>query len=301
MTSSLSRALLASPVPFDALPAQVVAALPLDLSFTVPSHVSNRLMVKRTSNGVEQPPVPATLVRDDVVSGLQHFMAQMPPLAPGETVKYSPVLSRVGMVIQAFAPRSTLGVQAPPAGPQLAPPSSTDLPRFEWASEFLGAFTVQMKPPESFGDGPDGMHMTYMMASGEVRGPKLNGKTRGGDWVLLRRDGVAIGDSRVTFEMDDGALVLARYSGIIDTGPDGYDRAQRNEFDPAPPAVMTPQFVTSHPSWLWLNRLQCIALGRADTPNLIARLDIYAIRVGQPRASSGLPRISGASLIGDVH
>jgi hypothetical protein len=283
ITSSLSRALLASPVPFDALPAQVAAALPLDLSFTVPSHVSNRLMVKRTSNGVEQPPVAATLVRDDPVAGVQQYLAQMPPLAPGEMVQYAPVLSRVGMVIQAFSPRSTRGVEVPPALPEIAPPSCTGMPRYDWNPEFLGAFTVQMKPPESFGDGPDGMHLTYRMESGEIRGPRLNGKTRGGDWIVLRRDGVAIGDSRVTFEMDDGALLLARYSGMIDTGPDGYERALRNEFAPSPPVVMTPTFVTSHPRWLWLNRLQCIAVGRADTQKLQAKLDIYAIRVGQAR------------------
>ena len=60
-------------------------------------------------------------------------------------------------------------------------------------------------------------------------------------------------------------------------------------------------FVTSHPNWLWLNRLQCLAVGRVTMADLLVRFDLYAIRVGQPLLSSGLPRVDDAALIGDVH
>jgi hypothetical protein len=224
----------------------------------------------------------------------------MPPLAPDETAEYWPVVSRSGLVVEKLPARSTRGIQPTPS--DIAPAPPTAVPRYQWASEFLGAFTVQLiKPPESFGPGPDGMHITYYIESGEIRGPKINGKVRGGDWMLLRHDGVGVAESRITYETGDGALLLSRYYGILDLGPDAYQRAQRNEFDPAPPLVLAPQFITSHPNWLWLNRLQCLAVGRADMVDLIVRLDIYAIRAGQPLPSSGLPRVDGPHLIGDIH
>ena len=186
--------------------------------------------------------------------------------------------------------------------PDTAQDAPTAVPRYQWASEFLGAFTVKLiNPPELFGPGPDGMHITYYIESGEIHGPKINGKVRGGDWMVLRHDGVGVAESRITYETDDGALLLSRYYGIFDLGPDGYQRAVRNEFEPVPPLVLAPQFITSHPNWLWLNRLQCLAVGRATMADLIVRLDIYAIRTGQPLPSSGLPRVDASALIGDIH
>ena len=46
-------------------------------------------------------------------------------------------------------------------------------------------------------------------------------------------------------ETDDGALLLSRYYGIFDLGPDAYERALRNEFAPVPPLVLAPQFFAS--------------------------------------------------------
>ncbi len=300
-----SRTLADLPVPFEALPAEVPADVPLDLSFVVlPGHRSNILVVERSSNGRELPPVRGWPDSEDPSTGAQLFRAQMPPLAADELIRYSPVVTRAGLVVQRMPSRSTRGVRAPAvtAAFETPPPSPMAVPRYSWASEFLGALTVQLiNPPESFGPGPDGMRITYYIESGEIHGPKINGKVRGGDWVVLRRDGVGVAESRITYETDDGALLLSRYYGIFDLGPDGYERAVRNEFDPVPPLVLAPQFITSHPNWLWLNRLQCLAVGRATMADLTVRLDIYAIRAGQPLPSSGLPRGDATGLIGDVH
>lgn len=302
---SPSRALADPPLPFEALPSQVGAARPLDLSFTVsPAHPSNQLTVECRSNGVERPGVRAWPEGVDPATGAQRFRVLMPALAPDETAEYAPVVTRAGLVVQELPRRSTRGIQtpAPSAGHGSGQSLPGDAARYQWASEFLGAFTVRLiKPPESFGPGPDGMRITYYIESGEIHGPKLNGKVRGGDWMLLRQDGVGVAESRITYETDDGALLLSRYYGILDLGPDGYQRALRNEFDPNPPLVLAPQFSTSHPHWLWLNRLQCLAVGRADMADLVVRLDIYAIRAGQPLAMSGLPRANGPALIGDIH
>ena len=236
----------------------------------------------------------------DPATGAQRFRALLPPLAPGETVEYTPVLTRSGLVVAVLPARTTRGVRAPaaPVAPDRTPPPPTAVPRYQWASEFLGAFTVQLaKPPESFGPAPDGLHITFYIASGEIHGPKINAKIRGegGDWMLVRRDGVGVADVRITYETDDGALLLSRYYGIFDLGPGGYERALRNEYDPVPPLVLAPQFVTSHPNWLWLNRLQCLAVGRVTMADLLVRFDLYAIRAGQPLPSSGLPRVDDRS------
>jgi hypothetical protein len=275
------------------------------MSFTVsPAHPSNQLIVERRSNGRERVAVRAWPEGLDPVTGAQRFRARMPPLAPDESAEYSPVVTRAGLVVQTLAARSTRGIRAlvAPTIPDATQAPPTAVPRYQWGSEFLGAFTVQLiNPPESFGPGPDGMHITYYIEAGEIHGPKINGKVRGGDWMVLRRDGVGVAESRITYETDDGGLLLSRYYGIFDLGPNGYERAVRNEFDPVPPLVLAPQFITSHPNWLWLNRLQCLAVGRATMADLIVRLDIYAIRTGQPLPSSGLPRVEGPALIGDIH
>ena len=298
--------LVRNPPAFEELPAQVSADEPHDVSFTVlPTHPSNQLRIERFSGGREQPPVQAWPYGRDPVTGAQCFRARLPPVAADETVEYKPVLTRSGLVIRELPARTTRGIRAGtgPIVPGRSLPA-TVVPRYEWASEFLGAFTVQLaKPPESFGPAPDGLHITFYIASGEIVGPRINAKIRGegGDWMLVRRDGVGVADVRITYETNDGALLLSRYYGIFDLGPGGYERALRHEYDPVPPLVLAPQFVTSHPNWLWLNRLQCLGVGGVTMADLLVRFDLYAIRAGQPLPASGLPRLRGTTLIGDVH
>ena len=301
------RGLAREALPFEALPSQVSAGVPLDVSFLVsPAHPSNQLVIERESNGRAQPALRAWPNGSDPATGHQRFRALLPPLAPDEAARYRPVLSRSGLVVQALPERATRGVRvaATPAAARAAPPPTNTVPRYQWASEFLGAFTVQLaKPPESFGPAPDGLHITFYIASGEIHGPRINAKIRreGGDWMLVRRDGVGVANVRITYETDDGALILSCYYGIFDLGPGGYERALRNEYNPVPPLVLAPQFVTSHPNWLWLNRLQCLAVGRVTMADLLVQFDLYAIRAGQPLPSSGLPRVDDPPLVGDIH
>ena len=69
-------------------------------------------------------------------------------------------------------------------------------------------------------DASNGSGLTVLRAagdaSGELRGPKLNGKVRpvGADWALLRPEGVTITDVRATIETDDGALISAAYTVV---------------------------------------------------------------------------------------
>ena len=153
-TSNATRVLAREPLAFEALPAQVRANVLHDVLFSVlPAHPSNQLRIERASNGREQSPVRAWPYDRDPVTGAQRFRAQLPPVAVDEMVEYKPVLTPFrGLVVMELPARTTWGVGAAtvtvPTAPDRTPP--TAVPRYEWASEFLGAFTVQLaKPPES--------------------------------------------------------------------------------------------------------------------------------------------------------
>ena len=72
------------------------------------------------------------------------------------------------------------------------------------------------------GPTPEGLRVNVYVTSGEVFGPKLRGRFRpaGGDWLLIRPDGVGVLDVRATMKLDDGALVYTTYSGVAELGPD---------------------------------------------------------------------------------
>ena len=73
-----------------------------------------------------------------------------------------------------------------------------------------------MNPPEIIGPVPEGIRVNFYTTSGEVTGPRVTGRFRpvGGDWVVMRRDGVAVLDVRATIETNDGALISVTYPGL---------------------------------------------------------------------------------------
>jgi hypothetical protein len=98
----------------------------------------------------------------------------------------------------------------------------------------------------------------------------------GADWLVIRRDGVGILDVHATLQTHDGALSYAPIMGVADIGPDGYEKFLQGDL-PAKAAIRAvSRFQTSHPSYLWLNRLQCLNVGEIDTAAGIVRYDVYA-------------------------
>src|SRR6266404_1579312 len=74
--------------------------------------------------------------------------------------------------------------------------------------EYIFSYTARVRlPPEVIGPTPDGIRVNFYVTGGEVDGPKLKGKVApvGADWLLIRRDGIAILDVRATIESHDGA------------------------------------------------------------------------------------------------
>ena len=57
-------------------------------------------------------------------------------------------------------------------------------------------------------------------------------------------------------------------------------RALRDEFDELPPVVVTPTYATADKQLAWLNRAQCIGVGRVDMMALRVEFDVYIVQVG---------------------
>jgi uncharacterized protein DUF3237 len=89
-------------------------------------------------------------------------------------------------------------------------------PMFEYDLEHLLCFTVKIAEPEVIGPVPEGLRVNGYILGGEVTGPRVSGKLRpvGGDWLMIRKDGVAVLDVRATIETHDGALIDLSYWGI---------------------------------------------------------------------------------------
>lgn len=134
--------------------------------------------------------------------------------------------------------------------------------------------------PEVLGALPEGLRVNFYLAGGEFSGPAIQGKLRpvGGDWMTVRRDGVAIVDVRATLETDDGALIFMSYPGIIDLGEEGFAKFQRGELRPVVQIRIAPRLSTAHPNYLWMNRLQYLGIGEYRPALREARYDIYALR-----------------------
>src|SRR4051812_26289174 len=80
----------------------------------------------------------------------------------------------------------------------------------------LMTLEVSVGARQSVGAVPHGTRATVPVTGGTFEGPRLRGKVLpgGGDWTLLRADGVLELDLRITLETDDGALVHLTSFGL---------------------------------------------------------------------------------------
>jgi hypothetical protein len=88
--------------------------------------------------------------------------------------------------------------------------------------------------------------MTALITDGSFEGPRLHGKVLpgGGDWTLLRGDGVLELDSRVTLEPDDGALIHVTSFGLRH-GPPDVIAALREASAPIPTPISSERHLAS--------------------------------------------------------
>ena len=135
----------------------------------------------------------------------------------------------------------------------------------EIKTELLFKITLEVPPILDLGETPYGRRRIARVAGGTFEGPKLKGKVLdgGGDWLLLRRDGVLQLDVRQTLETDDKQHIYMTYRGYRHGPKDVIDRLNRGEaVDPSLYYFRTtPWFETSAPSYAWLNRAVCVGTG----------------------------------------
>jgi predicted small integral membrane protein len=240
----------------------------------------------RQTIAVPEPPIPNVHGR---------LFRAILPAQSGGLVEYLPVLRFAGQPISpqlgelAEASRYQVGGATPVEAP--APPAkpSTELsaqPRWDWAGKYLGSCTIFLRK-EVVGTMSDGLRVDWHFKEAHFVGPHLEGEFLPGaaDWMRIRPDGVALVQVIGCLQTTRGARLFCSYGGIVDLGTDGYARALRGEFDPLPAFIGAPTYQTADKELEWLNRAQCLCVGRVDMKALRVEYDVYVIEVGGRKAS----------------
>jgi hypothetical protein len=136
---------------------------------------------------------------------------------------------------------------------------------------------IAAAPPQKLGTAPRGIRSILPVTGGDFEGPRLRGKVLpgGGDWLLLRADGVLELDLRITLETDDQALIYMRFQGIRHGPPDVIAAFGRGGVvDPASYYFRTlPSFETSTDRYAFLNRMISVGVGEARPDGAVHRID----------------------------
>jgi len=271
-----------------ALPTGVAPDVPVVVKTAVaPIRPGHTLIVEHRVNGGPVRQTVATMEPRRHDSNIRVFCATLPGQTGG-LVEFLPVLCFAGQPISprlsesADHPRYQVGAIASTADTHSQPASAVlGAPRWNWSSRFLGACTIVLQK-EMIGDAPDGLRIVWRFQEARFAGPILEGAYLPGaaDWMLIRPDGIAIVQVKGCIETRKGARIYTSYGGYLELGRDGYARAQRGDFDPWPPFVCAATYATADRELGWLNRAQCLILGRVDMKALQVESDAYLVEVG---------------------
>jgi Protein of unknown function (DUF3237) len=209
------------------------------------------------------------------------------PAAPDGLVEFLPVLRFAGQPISprlADAPGRPGSETTSRERETSSASARTRAPVWNWNARFLASLQATVLE-QKVGKVPDGLRVNWRIDEGRLSGPYIDGVVLAGsgDWMRIRPDGVAVVDVRACLQTTDGARIAATYGGVLDLGSDGYDRALRGDFVPFPPLAVAPTFETPDYRLSWLNRLQCLGVGRVDTTGKRYDFDVYAVEVGDRR------------------
>jgi hypothetical protein len=146
-------------------------------------------------------------------------------------------------------------------------------------TELLFEMSADLAEPQDIGTTPAGNRRIIMVTRGTFVGPKLKGVvlSGGGDWLLIRPDGVRQLDVRATLQTDDRHLIYVSYRGLFDVSPEVFQRLLRGEAVASSEYYfrIAPVFETGSEKYGWLNRLVAVGVG-TRTPTGVA-YTIYAI------------------------
>ena len=132
-------------------------------------------------------------------------------------------------------------------------------------------------PSQKLGAVPYGVRSFVPVTGGDFEGARLRGRILpgGGDWLLLRSDGVLELDLRITLETDDRALIYMTFQGLRHGPPEAFTALSRGEVvDPARYYFRTvPRFETSAEAYAFLNRIVTIGVGETRPDGALHRID----------------------------
>jgi hypothetical protein len=147
-------------------------------------------------------------------------------------------------------------------------------------SEHLLRLSAELEDPLVLAEAPHGTRRILYFRGGEFSGPRLRGQVLagGGDWVLLRRDGVSELDIRLALRTEDGALIYVACDGIFDIAPEVRERIMKAEpVDPAEYYFRTAlRFETGAQAYRWLNRILAVGVGRRTPTGMVT--EVFAVR-----------------------
>ena len=156
--------------------------------------------------------------------------------------------------------------QAAASAPPGAPPSLTH----------ALTLRVQVGPPLEMGSVPRGRRRIIPILGGTFEGPNVRGKVLngGGDWQIVRADGLAELDTRYTLQTDGGSLVYIQNAGIRHAPPAVTKKLLAGEaVDPSLVYFRTvPVFETSAPELQWLTRSIFVATGERHPSEVVIRV-----------------------------
>ena len=146
-------------------------------------------------------------------------------------------------------------------------------------SEFLLRLAADLQNALNVGETPLGTRSIHYMKRGSFAGPHLTGKVLpgGGDWVLVRGDGIAQLDIRLTLRTDDHALIYVRSGGILDIAPQIRKRILDGEVVDSSEYYFrtTLAFETAAEKYRWINRIVAVGVGTRTSSGMVT--DVFAV------------------------
>lgn len=144
----------------------------------------------------------------------------------------------------------------------------------------LFEFSARVDVPQVTPDGPYGTRRFIPVTGGTFKGERLSGVLLpgGADCQLIRPDGVAELDVRVTLKTDDGVTLLMRGLGLRSATPEVMARIARGEFVPGREYYFRNSLVFEAPQsgpYEWLNRL--IAIGHGERRPDSVHMSVYEV------------------------
>lgn len=149
--------------------------------------------------------------------------------------------------------------------------------QMEMNSRPLMTVKIAAAPPQQIATVPHGFRTIVPVTGGDFYGPRLRGRILpgGGDWLLLRSDGVLELDLRITLQTDDQALIYMTFQGLRHGPPDTIAALGRGEaVDPASYYFRTvPRFETTAEKYAFLNRMITVGIGETRPDGAVHRID----------------------------